>query len=183
MVEASKLWTLIDQATGNCHEFTAFDPQGRFAGELRWLEVPASLAPWVNSEYAEQDGEISPPSLVYLQAQVKKAVTSTRWQRETGGITLANGMTILTAKDDQSRVNEALTNMERYGLASVDFKATSGWIAASYDDVKAIGAAMTVHVQACFTAEKDHHAAIDALDSVDAVANYDYTVGWPGAAL
>lgn len=169
-------WGLIDPQTSKCREFTTVDPTGRFAPELRWLPAPERA----DFEYIEQDGQLVPPSIAYLKDQVKREVTSMRWQHETGGLTLPNGVRILTAKDDQDRVNAVLTNMERYAIAEVDFKAASGWVRASYEDVKAIGAAMMQHVQACFTEEKAHHDAIDALDSIEAVAGYDYTIGWPG---
>lgn len=173
-------WTLIDSETGLCREFTDIDPAGRFHADLRWLLVPEALVRFADYAYLGQEGQILPPSLDYLKNQVQREVTAMRWQHETGGLTLPNGMRILTAKDDQDRVNSVLANMERYQVAEVDFKAASGWVRASYEDVKSIGAAIMQHVQACFSAEKAHHDAIDALDSIEAVAGYDYTIGWPG---
>lgn len=173
-------WALIDPHTGRCREFAYTDPAGKYHASLRWIPVQAELSQWADYEYIEQEGQIVPPSLDYLKNQIAQEVTSIRWQHETGGLTLPNGVRILTTKNDQDRVNAVLTNMERYAVTEVDFKTASGWVRASYENVKAIGAAMMQHVQACFTAEKAHHDAIDALASIETVTSYDYATGWPG---
>lgn len=175
-------WALIDPDSLTCREFTTIPPAGRFHPSLRWLQVPEALASFADHAYVEQDGEIAPPSLDYLKSQVKREVTALRWLHETSGLTLPNGIHILTAKDDQERVNSVLTNMERYQVTEVDFKSASGWVRATYDDVKGIGAAIMQHVQTCFSAEREHHDAVDALDSIEAVTAYDYAPAWPSGA-
>ena len=44
------------------------------------------------------------------------------------------------------------------------------------EQIAGIAAAIAHHVQACFTAERVHHEAIDALDDL---TDYDVTAGWP----
>ncbi|WP_036385245.1 DUF4376 domain-containing protein [Microvirgula aerodenitrificans] len=176
---SDQYWALI--VDGTVSEVTNIDPAGRFPPPLRWLSVPRRIAPWVTNAYVETEHGVQPPTLDFLRGQVRDAVTAERWQHEIAGLTLPDGTRILTAQDDQQRVNSVLTNMERYGIAEVDFKTASGWRRASYEDVKQIGDAIMRHVQAGFTAERAHHAAIDALDSAEAVATYDYSAGWPGS--
>ena len=116
-----------------------------------------------------------------LKGEAKARVTSYRWHRETNGIVLPSGVAVATKKDDQDRIDTVLNSMERYGLATVDFKAALGWVTLTYDELKAVGSAIAAHVQACFSAERTHHEAIDAIGELDAdaVVAHDVYAGWP----
>lgn len=164
---------------GACVEFIQHNPEGLYHPSIRWAPVPAFLERFAVLGYIEQERAAAPPSLDFLREQVKALATSQRKQIEAAGITLADGSRILTAKEDQDRIDTALANMERYAIKSLDFKAASGFVTLGYDQLKAIGAAVVAHVQGCFTAEMKHHAAIDALQDAEAVASYDYSSGWP----
>lgn len=176
------MWAQIDASTQRVVELTELDPKGRFHPSLRWLAVPNYLTRWANSSYVERGGVIVPASLDALRDQLKAEVTALRWTKEAGGIVTADGLQILTETSDQDRIDTALSNMERYGLSSVDFKAASGFVTVTYDQLKAIGRLIVLHVQGCFTAERDHYQALDKLDSIEAICAYDYTQGWPVSA-
>ena len=109
--------------------------------------------------------------------QLKTRATAKRWEVETGGITL-NGMQVLTGTEDQNRITTVVANARRAGIETVDFKAASGWVSISVDDVEAIATAIARHVQDSFTAERAHHEAINALSDLAAVAAYDISQGW-----
>lgn len=118
---------------------------------------------------------------------LKQQVTERRWLVETGGITLQSGEVIATGIDDQNRITSVVTNAERAGLQEVDFKSATGWSRIRIEQVQAIAAAVAMHVQACFSAERMHHEAIDAIASQsDAqvvekqLGAYDIASGWPG---
>ena len=96
----------------------------------------------------------------------------------TGGIALPVGGRVGTTIDDQNRITSVITNAALAGVESVDFKAASGWVTLSLEEVRGIAAAIAVHVQACFSAERAHHAAIDALDLLG-TQTYDVSIGWP----
>lgn len=108
---------------------------------------------------------------------LKVSVTAKRWEVETGSITL-NGMCVLTGTEDQNRITSVVANARRAGIETVDFKAASGWVTISVNDVEAIATAIARHVQDSFTAERAHHEAIDALQDRAAVAAYDIGQGW-----
>lgn len=112
------------------------------------------------------------------QDALKARATAMRWERETGGIKIG-GMEILTGVEDQNRITTVVANAQRSGLANVDFKAASGWKTITVAQIEAIACAVALHVQACFTAERLHHEAIDALPSVAAVMAHDLGRGWP----
>lgn len=128
------------------------------------------------------------PSEVLTVAAFKDAITQKRWEVETGGITLTTGVRVATGIDDQNRITSVVTNAERAGLEQVDFKAADGWTKVTLAELQAIATAVARHVQACFSAERAHHEAIDALvaqyegDELglqDALSNYEINSGWP----
>lgn len=114
-----------------------------------------------------------------LRNSLTAQVTSLRWQHETGGITLPGGIQIATGTDDQNRITTVIANAQLAGVTAVDFKSASGWVTLTLEQVQGIAAAIALHVQACFSAERAHHEAIDALASIEALQAYDVTAGWP----
>lgn len=112
------------------------------------------------------------------RARLKDAATARRWEIETGGLTLPNGIRVLTGKADQNRITSVIVNAQMAGIEAVDFKADSGWTRLTVAEITAIACAIGRHVQACFTAERVHHEAIDQLDAAG-IDTYDLAAGWP----
>lgn len=112
------------------------------------------------------------------RADLLAAATAKRWEVETGGVVLPNGIRVGTLKADQDRVTSVIANADLAGVTSVDFKAASGWVTLNMVSVRLIAKAIALHVQVCFSAERAHHEAIAALvdDELDA---YDLNTGWP----
>lgn len=125
-------------------------------------------------------GELVPPdapaaeNLAEAKQRLRERATAARWEHETGGITVG-GVRVLTGVEDQNRIATALIGAP----ATLDFKAESGWVTLTLAELQAIAGAITDHVQACFSAERAHHEAIDALLSLDAARSYDVEAGWP----
>ncbi|UYL85493.1 hypothetical protein gp38 [Acidovorax phage Aval] len=111
--------------------------------------------------------------------RLQAAATAQRWAVETGGVTLPGGTRVGTTVDDQNRITTVIANAQLAGVTEVDFKAASGWVSLTLDDLRGIAALIAQHVQACFSAERAHHEAITALDSRAAAAAYDVRTGWP----
>ena len=105
-------------------------------------------------------------------------MTALRWAKETGGLTLTNGITVGTRTEDQNRITTVIANAQLAGVETVDFKAASGWVTLQLSEVQALAAAIALHVQACFSAERMHHEAIAELDDAE-LDSYDATTGWP----
>ena len=118
------------------------------------------------------------PTPIDPRAALKTAVTAKRWAVETGGITLPNGMQVSTGTADQNRIASVVATAELCGVKSVEFKATSGWATLTIKELRGVSAAIALHVQACFAAERTHHEAIDAASDT-ALASYDVDAGWP----
>lgn len=145
-----------------------------------WLADPTdTVAPGdvqVDGGFARPGVEVT---LEALQAALIEAATAHRWDVETGGITLPNGVQVKTGTDDQARITSVIANAHLAGVTEVDFKASNGWITLTLAEIEAIAAAIALHVQACFAVERAHHEAIGALPDLESAQAYDVTEGWP----
>ena len=113
-----------------------------------------------------------------VRADLMDAATSKRWDVMTGGVTLPGGISVGTTIDDQNRITSVIANAQKAGVESMDFKAESGWVTLSLDQVRGIAAAVALHVHACYAAERAHHDAIAAASETELMA-YDINTGWP----
>lgn len=117
-----------------------------------------------------------------LRQSKLQATTDMRWAVMTGGLTLPGGIAVGTTIDDQSRITSVVANAALAGLADtdeVDFKAASGWVRVTIAEIKTIAGAIGQFVQACYSAERAHHEAIEDLETREEIAAYDVTTGWP----
>lgn len=101
-------------------------------------------------------------------------------------------MRVTTGIDDQNRITSVIANARLAGLDSVSFKAASGWVTLTLAELEGVAAAIAMHVQACFNAERAHHEAIDALQQLhaddyqalqQALEAYDLEQSWPATDL
>ena len=121
---------------------------------------------------------LAPLPVEQVRADLMDAATSKRWDVMTGGVTLPGGISVGTTIDDQNRVTSVIANAQLAGVESMDFKAQSGWVTLSLDQVRGIAAAVALHVHACYAAERAHHVAIAAASEAELRA-YDINTGWP----
>ena len=117
--------------------------------------------------------------LAVEKARLIESATAKRWEVETGGVTFPDGTRVATTVDDQNRITAVIANAQHAGVTSVDFKAASGWITLSMDELQGIAAGIAIHVQGCFSVERGHHEAIAALTTLAKARAYDVTKGWP----
>lgn len=148
--------------------------------------IPRGHRMWVDYQRWLDKGNTPLPvepirTLEEAKADLVAAATAERWSRETGGIVL-NGVRVGTGLDDQNRLSGVLSAIQLGGLESVDFKAQSGWVQLAASELQGIALAISAHVQACFTAERAHHEAIEQLQTQADVDAYDVMAGWPPAS-
>lgn len=126
------------------------------------------------------------PTLEEVRKATLDAATDQRWTVMTGGLTLPGGIAVGTSIDDQNRITSVVANAQLAGLTDadeVDFKAASGWVRITIGEIKSIAGAIGQFVQACYSAERLHHEAIDALETRAELDAYDVTAGWPSADM
>lgn len=129
-----------------------------------------------------QEFDVIDRPLDELKANVKAKVTEKRWAIETGGITLPNGVKVLTGIEDQNRVATSIQGMTEANLDTIDFKADSGWVKLTLAELKAVSVAVTHHVEMCFARERALHEQIDtctSAKSLEQIAEKDINEGWP----
>ena len=120
-------------------------------------------------------------NLVAAKAGLMEAATAKRWDVMTGGISLPGGMHVGTTIDDQNRITSVVANATLVGLTDeslVDFKLNSGWVQITVGQIKVIAGAIGQFVQACYSAERAHHEAIDLLVTAQELRAYDVSAGW-----
>lgn len=115
------------------------------------------------------------------QAELKTKAAAMRWHIETSGITVA-GVRVTTTIEDQNRITSVIANAALAGVQAVDFKAASGWVSLGLAELQGIAASIALYVQHCYSSERAHCEAIDALQTLEAAHAYDIGAGWPGAS-
>ncbi len=128
-----------------------------------------------------KDPQALEESMAVEKQKLKDKITALRWEVETGGMTLPNGQFVNTTSADQNRISNAITGMASLEDSElIDFKSASGWITITLGSLRGLGLAIMRFGQACFTAEKTHHLAVNALTTADEIVNYNYQANWPG---
>lgn len=101
-----------------------------------------------------------------------------RYQHETAGITFSNA-TIETNRESQALITGAWSFSQLNPAVLIDWKGVTGWVQIDAATISAIAGAVAAHVQSCFSTERVHAEAISALETSEAVSEYDITAGWP----
>ncbi len=154
------------------------------------LQVVKEIAPvfdpvkktWQQT-WAVENLVLTAAELAALLAKVKAekcaALAAYRYGREVGGLTLPSGIKIAT--DDRSKTLIAGAQIDATANPAIltDFKTATGWVQINAATVGTISAAVASHVRACYSTERLHSDAINALLTVADVEAYDFTTGWP----
>jgi hypothetical protein len=117
-------------------------------------------------------------------AEARKAdLAAYRYRVETGGVTVG-GTLIASDRQSQAMIAGAKLFADMNPAAMIDWKGASGWVQIDAAAVTAIANAVGDHVQACFSAERIHAEALDAIvadtaGTADDLIAHDITTGWP----
>jgi len=128
-------------------------------------------------EYEQKFGPLPIP--VTPKEEKLAALAAYRYAKETGGITVS-GATIKTDRESQALIAGAKLYSDLNEAVLIDWKAENGWVQINRAAIVAISQAVAAHVQACFSQEKVHSEAINALTTAAEIEAYDITTGWPG---
>lgn len=121
---------------------------------------PENTAEWAEYQaWVAGGGAVVPyaPPPVDLPAYA----AAVRFAKETGGIAVS-GASIETDRASQAMISGAYSFAKDNPNASIDFKASSGFVTLTSAQMVSIGQAVAVHVQACFSTEKTVAAGIAA---------------------
>lgn len=139
--------------------------------------VPAAQVGEVAERWTFANGVFAAPVPVApAKADLIAYAAAKRWSVETGGI-VVGGASIDTSRDSQAMIANAHAYVVAGGVASIDYKAESGWATMDAATVMAVALAVGAHVQACFAAEKAVGVAIEA-GTITTYAEID-AAAWP----
>lgn len=148
----------------------------------------------------QQTIEVSPRPFKNPQMQLRNRVDAKRDQVQAAGIVVTIGDSdYIVATDEKSRnlldgsillANEGgwTEGTDFWTVKSVNIVADVEYVGATVDlpmsiaELKEVGKAVGKHVKLAHGASRVHKAAVDALDSLDAVLAYDLELGWPPVA-
>lgn len=183
---ASDRWEIIADHRGE----TWYDT---FTGKpvpVETVDVPVGLtdAPPPSSHHVWKSGKWTLTADGKAEALRAKRVAlladiaAKRYAVETGGLTFPDGMCVGTDRQDQAIIT-GVVSATQLGQVSFDWKGADGtWIALTAKQIMQIGAAVAAHVQACFSAEKQHCEAVAKLKDAE-LDGYNINAGWPSNTI
>lgn len=116
---------------------------------------------------------------VRTHASLLSDVAATRWEVETGGITI-DGAPIKTDRESQAQLTSAYTSLNGGLIADTQWKAADGsFTLVTLAELEPVAKAVAEHVRACFAAERLHNDAITLLQTQEELDAYDIHTGWP----
>ena len=139
------------------------------------LEVTTIPHDFQGRHYTYSDGTWTrtETGLEIAKQKAKERLAALRFKKETGSLTLTSGAVINTERDSQALVTGAYTASTINPDIVINWKGETGWIQIGATEIRAIANAVTAHVQACFTREKELSELID----ID--PETDITTDWP----
>ncbi|MDP9601721.1 UNVERIFIED_ORG: hypothetical protein J2W38_001507 [Variovorax paradoxus] len=146
-------------------------PRGHYIVDGRAVSMPECPSPehvfdW--STHAWHD----PRSLADLRSGLKAEIARRRWELEVAGLTMPDGLRVGTGREDRAAMAAVVTGMVQAGVDEVDFKTPAGFRRMTRETLQAAANAVTLHVQACFSAEAAHGALIDSITERSTLLHY-----------
>lgn len=101
-----------------------------------------------------------------------------RWRKETGGFTLTSGARVSTTRESQAMLNSTLTALAN-GMVQepVRWKAETGWIDLTADQLRSAATEVVGHVNRCFQAEQRVAALLIADPTLNVEVAFDAEYG------
>lgn len=90
-----------------------------------------------------------------------QALADYRFEVETAGLTLANGMKIQTDRESQSQLSSTYADLQSGLIPDTDLKAANAWEVVTLEQMRPIATALAAHRRACFRGERVLKSAID----------------------
>lgn len=108
-----------------------------------------------------------------------------RWEVQcvgvkTPGVTgQMGGVVFASATDDKARLLQVIEDAQIMGDEIILFKAQSGFVELTVEQLRVDYKAIVQHTQACYKCKRSHAEAINAMGSAEDVERYNIHSGWP----
>ena len=127
------------------------------------------------------EDEVPEPELSFVKEQARAALKAHRKSIEYGGV-MIDGQRWDTEVKDELRLLERIVLSSSGELDTVDWKVADGvYVELTSEKLSSVVAAFTEHFTKCFAVEQSKLAELDALETVQAVQNWQATSmleGW-----
>lgn len=174
------MWVIYDNS-GSIVGFKQSEPlpdeQGVHVTDEYWMQlIQQPSAYWIqDGEVVLRPGPTPEEAAAELRALRRFAVSSKRYEVETGRTVTAGGHAIRTDERTQLKIFRACFNATQNPDYSANWKCVDGFSVLSGAELQALGEAMDVHVQACFNREDELLQAVETGDYYDSMLEE----GWP----
>lgn len=111
------------------------------------------------------------------QTQLLGTLASTRHTAQIAPVTI-DGVTVNADSTSIALLSSALSYLSGSDAVTVNFKAVSGWVTLTVEQLQAFSSAIATQIQRCFSNEYAHTQKIMALNEVTDLSAYDITTGW-----
>lgn len=126
------------------------------------------------SIFRADDAAAAAQIVVGLNQQVMLSeLADYRFSFEVAGLTLDDGMKILTDRESQSQLFGSYTTLKNGLIPDTDWKAANGWQVGSLTEIEPIARAMAAHVRGCFRGEKTVTSAITQAVTMEQIEAID----------
>ena len=131
---------------------------------------------------ADLDNAIAMDPSQRLKTVLLAYAANSRWQLQNSGVTI-NSIGVATTNDSLTLMNGAVALLNQDPtIASINFKASTGYVLMPRVEVVAIGVAVAMFYQACFTAEAAVEAKINS-STYTSESQIDNAVEWPSTTI
>ena len=171
--ESDDVYALIDQRPDHNSSYESVADLGTVSGDPEaGFKIDYTIVP---KQYSE------------CSTVLKELIASLRFKKQEAGI-LVNDTPVRSAKYDRDMLRDTVDELEAGTIASVKWKASTGWLTLGLAELKPLRTAVVQHIQACFEHESALCELIDALGGDDQpddwfdqlmAINLSVHEGWP----
>ena len=105
---------------------------------------------------------------------LKEKIAAYRYAKEISGVTLDDGTKIATDRDAQDAINRTLSSFKNSIIDEAQWKTEDGFITVDLDKMEEIATDVFQYVQALFASEKTAGEAVDAIETIDDLKDYNW---------
>lgn len=89
-----------------------------------------------------------------IQSDLLASLAAYRFTFEVGGLTLGDGLRVLTDRESQAQLSNAFVTLKHGLIPNTDWKGSNGWQLVGLQEIEPIAQAVAAHGRGCFRGER-----------------------------
>lgn len=106
-------------------------------------------------------------SLPSVKSDMRQALAEYRFDFETAGLVMSDGLRVMTDRESQSQLSTTYHDLKNGLIPDTDWKADNAWQLVSSEEIEPIARAVAAHRRGCFRGERQIRELIDAAATVE----------------